>query len=64
MATPFLVFPTMVLFGLLLGSLGMDIHWNASKMLRTIAVLCVTLILCGSFLAGLRLRRASRHNAS
>jgi hypothetical protein len=42
-------------FGILLGSLGVDFHWNASKSSGYAVVLGVVLSLCGSLLVGLRL---------
>jgi hypothetical protein len=54
---PLLVLAAMPLFGILLGSLGMEIHWNASRALGYTAVLCATVTLCLCFIIGIRLLR-------
>jgi hypothetical protein len=55
---PLLVMAALPLFGVLLGSLGMDIHWNASRTLGGISALCLGIILCLSFIIGIRLLRS------
>ena len=50
-----------VLFGLsvvLLGSMGMDVHWT-SKEAPYIAGTCVTLLVCACMAAGLKLRQGT-----
>ena len=52
---PLLLLATVPFFGVLLGSLGMDIHWTASKTVGYGAVACAAIMLCLSFLFGWRL---------
>jgi hypothetical protein len=58
--TPMVVVIALPFIGVLLGSLGMDIHWNGSKALFYIAVVCVVLMLFACFGAGVRLRRDAK----
>ncbi|HEY3989057.1 MAG TPA: hypothetical protein VGM02_07150 [Acidobacteriaceae bacterium] len=60
---PLLVLAAMLQFGVLLGSLGMDIHWNASKALGYAAVLCIGVTLCLCFILGIRLLRNANAGA-
>ncbi len=56
---PLLLLATFPFFGVLMGSLGMDIHWTAPKPVGYGAAACVALVLCFSSLAGWRLLHAS-----
>jgi hypothetical protein len=57
---PLLVLTAMPLFGVWVGSLGMDIHWNASRALGYAVVLCVGVSLCLCFIVGIRLLRNAK----
>ncbi len=48
--------------GVLLGSLGIDIHWNGSKLGGYVSLACTGLTLFCSFLAGLRLLKTTADN--
>jgi ABC-type uncharacterized transport system YnjBCD permease subunit len=64
MAAPHLVLATLaVSFVLLKMLLGAEFHWRGGTAQICINILCVVLILCGSVLVGLRLRRERRRNA-
>ena len=52
---PLLILATVPFFGVLMGSLGMDIHWTASKTSGYGAIACAVIMLCLSFLFGWRL---------
>jgi hypothetical protein len=54
---PLLLLAAFPFFGILLGSLGVDIHWNASRASGYVVALCVVLSLCLSLLVGWRLLR-------
>jgi hypothetical protein len=43
--------------GILLGSLGVDIYWNASRASGYAVAFCVVLLLCVSLFVGWRLLR-------
>jgi uncharacterized membrane protein len=43
---PLLLLAAFPFFGILLGSLGVDIHWNASRASGYAAAFCVVLLLC------------------
>ena len=55
---PLLLLATLPFFGVLLGSLGMDIHWSASRPAGYGAATCAAIVLCLSSLVGWRLLRA------
>lgn len=55
---PLLLLATFPFFGVLLGSLGMDIHWTASTASGYGAATCVAIVLCLSSLIGWRLLRS------
>jgi hypothetical protein len=57
--TPFLVFGLFSLSGVLLGSMGMDIHW-ASKEAPYVGAPCVVLFVCACVAAGLKLRKGTK----
>ena len=57
--TPLLVVVGFGLLGVLLGSMGMDIHWN-SRGTFYVATTCCVLILCACVVAGVHLRRSPR----
>ncbi|WP_433967684.1 hypothetical protein [Tunturiibacter gelidiferens] len=63
-AIPLLILAAIPLFCVLLGSLGMDIHWNGSKVHFYVAMLCVVLTLFACFFTGFRLRRKGGRDAS
>jgi hypothetical protein len=54
---PLLLLAAFPFFGILLGSLGVDIHWNASRASGYAAAFCVVLLLCVSIFVGWRLLR-------
>jgi hypothetical protein len=56
MLGPVLLLLAMSLLGVVLGSLGMDIHWNGSRLLLCVIVACLAIALCSCFIAGWRLR--------
>jgi protein-S-isoprenylcysteine O-methyltransferase Ste14 len=58
--TPLVVVVALPFVGVLLGSLGMDIHWNASKTLFYIAIVCFVLMLLVCLKAGVRIRRDTK----
>ena len=47
------------LLGVLLGSMGMDIHWT-SKGAFYVAITCSIVLLCGCVMAGIRLRKSPK----
>jgi hypothetical protein len=57
--TPLLVMVGLGLLGVLLGSMGMDIHWN-SRGTFYVATTCRVLILYACAVAGVHLRRSPR----
>jgi hypothetical protein len=57
--TPLLVLVGLGLLGVLLGAMGMDIHWN-SRGTFYVATTCSVLILCACVVAGVHLRRSPR----
>ena len=52
---PLLLLATVPFFGVLLGSLGMNIQWTASKPAGYGVAICAAIVLCFSSLAGWRL---------
>jgi uncharacterized integral membrane protein len=56
---PFVVLAGGCLLGVLLGSMGMDIHWT-SKMPFYVAAIFGVLIIFVSVISGVRLRRSAR----
>jgi hypothetical protein len=57
--TPLLVLVGLGLLDPLLGSMGMDIHWN-SRGTVYVATTCSVLILCACVVAGIHLRKSPR----
>ena len=57
--TPLLALVGLGLLPVLLGSMGMDIHWN-SRWTFYVATTCSVLILCACVVAGVHLRRSPR----
>jgi hypothetical protein len=57
---PLLVVVALPSLGVLLGSLGMDIHWNGSKFLAGASVLGAAITLCAAFIVGIRLLKVGR----
>jgi hypothetical protein len=57
--TPLLVLTGLGLLGVLLGSMGMDIHWT-SKAAFYVAMTCSIVLFCGCVMAGIRLRRSPK----
>ena len=57
--TPLLVLVGLGLLGVLLGSIGMDIHCN-SRGTFYVATTCSVLILCAWIVAGVHLRRSPK----
>jgi hypothetical protein len=57
--TPLLVPIGLGLPGVLLGSMGMDIHWT-SKAAFYVAITCSIPLLCGCVMAGIRLRKSPK----
>jgi hypothetical protein len=58
--TPLLVLIGLGLLDVLLGSMGMDIHWTSSKAAFYVAMTCSILLLCGRVMAGIRLRKSPK----
>jgi hypothetical protein len=54
---PLLLLAAMPVFSVLLGSLGMDFHWNGPRALGYATVLCTGVALCVCFIIGIRLLR-------
>lgn len=52
---PLLLLALLPFFGVLFDSLGMDIHWNASRTAGYGAAICAAIVLCLSLLFGWRL---------
>jgi hypothetical protein len=62
-AAPLVVLATLaVSFVLLKMLLGVEFHWTGTKAQISVTILGAVLILCGSFLAGVRLRREGRRD--
>ena len=53
---PFCLVLAVALLGIMLGSLGMDIHWHGSRTLLYLMLLCMVLLLFACVIAGIRLR--------
>ena len=53
---PLMVVIVMVPLGVLLGSMGMDIHWTSPRD-AYFGWTCIVLIVCGCVVGGVRLRR-------
>jgi hypothetical protein len=54
--SPLFVLMAYAFFGVLLGSMGMDIHWT-SKMASYVTTGCSIVALCACVIAGIHLRR-------
>jgi hypothetical protein len=54
---PLLLLAVFPFSGILLGSLGVDIHWNASRASGYAVAFCIVLLLCVSLFVGWRLLR-------
>jgi peptidoglycan/LPS O-acetylase OafA/YrhL len=57
--TPFLAFGLFSLSGVLLGSMGMDIHWTSDEA-PYVAATCAVLLVCACVAAGLKLRKGAK----
>jgi hypothetical protein len=57
--TPLVIFVLFGLSGVLLGSMGMDVHWTSKEALY-IAATCVVLLVCACVAAGLKLRKGTK----
>jgi hypothetical protein len=56
--TPLLILVVFGLSGVLLGSMGMEVHWTSEASPYIVAT-CVVLLACACVAAGLKLRKAT-----
>jgi hypothetical protein len=56
--TPFAIFIFFILFGVLLGSMGIDIHWTSKKSPYIVAI-CLVMFLGACLAVGRKLRKSA-----